>query len=74
MTMLEEIEQEFAASPVPCKIVDGKKHKKIFVGPALVGIVPLSGKTRDRTRRARMNTLSQVRRAIRAAKAARGET
>src|SRR5688500_8187254 len=62
MTMLEEIEEAFATSPVPCKIVDGKKHKKIFVGPKLAGIMPLSGKdTNDKTRRARMNTLSQIR-------------
>lgn len=68
MTMMEEIEAAFATSPVPCAVVDGKKHKKIFVGPKLVGIMPLSGKDGDKTRRARMNTLSQIRRAIKQAR------
>lgn len=70
MTMMEEIEAAFAESPVPCKIVDGTKHKKIFVGSRLAGILPRDGRDSDRTRRARMNTLSQIRRAI---KQARGD-
>jgi len=60
----DDLQALLESSNVPWRIEQGKRHYKIFVGERMVGILP-RGSSLRRTYRAHLNTLAQVRRAIR---------
>lgn len=63
MRVPKQITSELAATRLPYSIVDGRKHKHIYLDGKMIGILPFGSKLHEG--RVLQNVIHQIRRAAR---------
>ena len=64
ISMPDDLRKLIEGSPIPCRIVAGSKHYKIYVADRMVTVLPKAKAARSYQGRAHINALANVRRAI----------